>query len=835
MVSVGPEKGLQAQSHEHKERVVKTRRVRQRTNFKAQMDSGGSEGAAQDGLEENQEKEVSTQAITTFDDSYSMHTADTFTSGYVVNDTMPKPDLDIFLKRPIILGTYNWASTAALGTSLATWQFPDVMFTTTMQAKLEKMAFWRPDIEITIRMNGTPMHYGKLVFAWIPQAKQLNPSYTSSYFSMFSNKWLQVSASSNQATSFVVPFTHYKERATVGFQVEDFFTLYCNVAAPLNSVNGVPPSINFTVYARVVNTGLSGYSYSTNWVAQSLGRQRMGSGKIIPEAEQKTDGGKVVSSSVSGLGDAISKFTWVPVIGSLAAPVSQGIKAVGSVLKWFGLSVPVNAQLTHPMQIRQPRLLTIEDTPTTLTLGVLPTPSVSKDYALVNDCLESASLISFIQRPALFYVGTITNVMSAGDTLFSSTVTPTALCCYDYTTAFSASNFVGTPLQFMSRCHAKWRGGLRIHLSFICSHFHSTRVRLWYVPWFQASGPVAPNETQGVDVVNTVIDITSETDYSFTIPFCQESEWLECQPGTITATRYNTNGFWGLSLINPLTSGAATVNPMYYQIFVSAASDFQFAEIDGGLFQTGGMFKAQSLGSTECEIPSSSMACLRDKEYPVLGGSSMGRMSHSVFNVIETTSIKQLTNMVCPILKVTSLSTTLPTQVAYYPFEDTNVGTTGQTNFVHMFYNMQTVFRYFRGGTRLVLKNIDPNLIVQMRVGSEINAIGSIDQFSNASISTDDNDIGPTTVSLFQMAVAQFNKISSNPADWVHPWYYKYKCALTRSNCISANSQAQTGTFQTIQWYSTVASNKNLISLGGADDFLLGFQLGIPAATRTIP
>jgi len=823
------------QSNEQRERVVKVQRIRDQNKIRPQMAT--TEASEQNGLEENQEKTNEQQTIATFDDSYAQHIADSDCTNYMVNDTMPIPDLDMFLKRPIILGTYNWASTATLGQQLQTWIFPDVLFTTTMMNKLEKMAFWRPDIEITIRMNGTPMHYGKLVFAWIPQAQQLNAAYTTSYFSMFSNRWLQVSASANQTVVLTVPFTHYKERCSVGFQLEDFFTLYCYVSAPLNSVNGAPPAINFTMYARVVNTGLSGYNYTTNWVAQS-GRQKVGLGSIKSEAEIKSAQGNVVSSSITGLGDSVSKFNWIPVIGELASPIGTGIKVVGSILKWFGLNKPINVAHTLPMQIRQPRLLQIEDNPTSMMLAPNGSATVSKDYALVNDVLESASILKFIQRPALQYVGTITSSNVKGDIVYNSVASPVGGACYDYVTPLNYTGFVGTPLQFMSRFFNQWRGSIRVHLSFICSHFHSIRVRVYYIPYFISSATLPTiTETQGIDVINTVIDITQETDYSFTIPYCQEAEWLD----TIFTTganfsRFNCNGTWGIQVINPLTSGAATVNPIYFQVFTSAAADFQFAQPNAGRTLDLGVFKPQSLSSTECEIPASSVACLESKEYPSIGGFSVGRTSHNVFQAVSVNSVKELTNMIQPTVSKQALSTTAPNLVTYVPMEDSKLSLTTSTLYCNAMYNMTTVFRYWRGSNQLVCRSRDPalNAFTNANINYSV-ASSATGQFGAVVAGADYNALTPALAAVSATSSACFITQDKNPLDVTVPWYFKYKCSLTKNHIVAAKFEGQTGMTYSINWYTTSANNNYLFCLGGGDDYILGWQLGIPLASVGAP
>jgi len=862
---------VEIQSHEHRERNVRVKKFREKnktvhrvqsdfslTNpqtyikpyddslYIVQADMGVSD---QMSLDENNDKDIVEQKVTTFDDTIVKHEATDNNDQYVLNNTMPFPDLDNFLKRPILVQSVNWTAADPFKSALGIWRFPDVLFTPTYISKLEKIAFWRPNIEISIRMNGTPMHYGKLVFWWIPQQDPLNLTYTNAYASAFGNKWIQVSASANQTTVITIPFTHYKEFIQVGKQNEDLFTLNCRVSVPLSSVNGAPPSINFTVYARVVEPNLIGFNYASDFavqsdfVTQAGERQRTKQTTSNTEAETKSKSGSVISSSVVNLGDAVSRFSWLPVIGGLADPVSAGIKAVGNVFKWFGLNIPVNVESTHPMQIRQPRLLQVDDNPTTLVLGPNASCTVAKDYALVNDSLDAASLLKFMQRPGLLYTGVIDTTRAAGDNLAAFWVNPVTMLNFDYVLPLDLSAFVPTPIAYMSKLFALWRGGMRIHLSFICSHFHSLRVKIWYIPYVKTvtSTIPSPTETQTSDLINVVLDITEETDYSFTIPYCQQSEWLETGTSTVPQSYLNTNGAWGIQIINPLTSGAATVSNMYYQVFVSAAEDFQVANPYAANIPTMGTILPQSdfdiqsaFELEECEIPSSSMQCLLEKNYPPLGNVARGRTNHSTYQALEITGIKQLTNLLTP-YNNTIITDSVSAGLLISPLGDiSNYNATNASAFNYMI-NVSAVFRYFRGGLRTYFRSDCPQAFAyaDTQYGVQTTATLAI-----ANSSANQNVVTYANGGSLTNGNAYFSPLNINPCDVVLPWYHKYKCALV--NWASSGLDPRYGLRANFRFGSytvptTPATIYTMMSLSGADDYILGWQLGPPICTNVAP
>jgi len=633
----------------------------------------------------------------------------------------------------------------------------------------------------------------------------------------------------------------------VGAVVPDLFTLFSFVSSPLLSVNGAASPINYTIYARVVDTKAYGYNFVSNFAAQAGQPAKVRTKKPKPEAETKTDDGKVVSSTVRAVGEVVSKFDWVPVIGELAKPVSMGIEAVASVLSWFGLSVPVNLQATRPVQIRQPRMLQIEDSPTTMTVGPKANLVVSSDYAMVNDQMSSTSLLAFCQRPALVYVGSIASTAVAGTNIFLRGVTPSDADCYDYVTPFAPALFVTSPLGWMARYFQWWRGGLRVHVNFICSHFHTLRVRIYYVPYSPNAAYNAaitpPTLVEAGDLISVVLDITQETDYSFTIPYMQQSEWLNTTPilmgtGFTSPAQYFRNGYWGMQIVNPLSSGAAAVTAINFQVFYSAAADFQFAGPAQQNVPTLGQFVPQGdmaggvvFSVDDCEIPSSSMQCLMEKNYPPLGNIASGRTNSGVFHPVEITSVKQLTNMLCPLMTFVTSSTVLPQAMDINPAGFFNVYNADGRGFNWLMV-MSTVFRYRRGGLRVSVRNIDPDSYVQVS-GLYYSNAQSSPFLTTTAITSDLNNLTVANAFNCCTAQAQFQKLPGNPADMVLPYYNIYKCM---PNSVDTNAVGDfLPAMRVALGICSPDVQPNGILLGGADDFILGWQLGIPQQTTTAP
>jgi len=773
--------------------------------------------------DEHPENIEKTEKVTTFFDDGEIHVAED-SDKLVIYNSMPNVDLPMFLSRPVIVAVYNWTAAQTMGTAFTPIVFPDIFYTVAggaLQEKLNKISFFRPDIEITVRVNGTLFHYGRLVFCWIPQATILQATYKK-YFNSFSNRWFQISANTQQETTIVVPFTHVKNRMTIGKNDVDLFTLFPYVSVPLSSVSGVASTITYTIFARMVNPNVQGYAYTNDYTAQ-----------VGEENEKKI--GKVANAFYKAR-DFAGSLHFLPGIGMYMNSVALGAKLFGDVSRYLGMSVPINIQTHTPMQVRQPLLNYAIDSPLTVNMGQEALALITKDYAYVNDTEEAASILHFMQRPALLYTGQITSLNLVGAVLWQTYVTPLAYLVSDYVTPVNlVSGYVATPVAFMSKYAQFWRGGFRFHISFIASKFHSCRVRLVYIPYISSTAAIVlPTDDQAVNLINLVFDITTETEYSFTVPFMQPTEWLNNNIAVTSATRGNsTNGYLLLQVVNVLTGGEPVVNPIYFQVFVSAANDFQLGLPTTANVPTVGAWQAQSGGLASCkEFPSMSMDCLMKIPYPVIGGIENGYVSNRTHQSFEITGVKQLTNMVTQLLYSLFNPTEDPASQAGVTLNlASNLNLQADKRYYNMCLTMMSVFRYYRGSYRVIVfprTGVDVDLsarLVYQATTDMITLIGGQNYFLN----TTANYVGNS------VHMQPFPTVSRCPLDITVPYYSIVNC---KPISIGAGLGTDAYVSMTVSIvghdYTVAGGSPYMVALGGGDDFILGFQLGIPYNTTTL-
>ena len=337
----------------------------------------------------------------------------------------------------------------------------------------------------------------------------------------------------------------------------------------------------------------------------------------------------------------------------------------------------MNSQVTTLITGRNTRMLQSEDVVASVPLDQTIGSCVTKDFQFVHGRKEDMMLLNYLQRPVLIYTGRIRPTDDVGESIYYDAVTPRNFVYQDFSTNYMITDppnmFDSTPLHYMSRLFLSWRGGIKYHIAFVASKFHSCRVRILYNPW-PAINPDIPTDFDGNHGLNIVLDVTEETEYSFVVPYSQMTEWSELPDGAPMIWRLGgdyrlrCNGVLSIELITQLVSAAETTSNIYFQIFASAAPDFEFARpslfnisergtianqrppgrrlIETQSFDGRNVGMSGVIQSTRHKVlPSCSQSTLMQQEYVAIGGVSIGHCNPQSHMANRVTSIRELCNM----------------------------------------------------------------------------------------------------------------------------------------------------------------------------------------------
>lgn len=785
------------------------------------------------------------QITTTFDDTIPHLT----TRGGIPEPIVCNPFIDVtlpsFTEREWYIGERLWRSTDPRDILGPGPTLPKLILKA-LKAKLENIALWAPDFELIFKVNGTPMHYGRLMALAVPQADYLSDAYKLP-LNANQHRFVQISPTGNQTVVMKLPWMHHRDRVPIGQFNANVWSIYFWVAVPLSSAtSATPSSVTVSIYCKITNPRFVGYTHEPlpDIVAQSSEQNVLSIRNNVADVPKST--------GIFSVAEKVAKD-----VTAIAADMSQLAVAVG-------FATPANLSATQPMIVRGPLLAKMEDLPTTNVLGPTMAASLHHDDSMANASENEMLLTKMCGRMCLESTKKITKDTVVGTELWAMPLTPANLFTEDYALSAAAGCIFPLPAAYFGRMAQLWRGSFRFHFSFVASAFHSMRVRFSYRPKTVITATTPDALNSGFDV-NEVWDINNQTDYSLTIPFSHWSTW--CTNGDVS-------GYCSLTALTTLASNSDTPNPIYLQVWASMCDDFQLAyprilsvgTLNGlyGKFYnpdfitwkpTTARIEAQSnnklaegnpmLNYRTQQFPAMSSDGLQGLNYPTIGGKGDGFRAYKVATACEISSVKQFVNMLSP-LERTSVKSTAPAtldltyinygrKLAPYVWIDRDAN---DSCWGCYWVQAGVAFRYARGGVRMVALSDRALSATAYMTGLSNSWAGSFWTNETADVFFAGGDL-----SYLTDGGHLFRNLATEPADITIPYYSDCKClpqAYGPAGVISfAPSCSSGGMLLRFEIPTSTAPNtevgKIVWFLAGGDDYSMGYQLPIPRCRHTAP
>jgi hypothetical protein len=274
------------------------------------------------------------------------------------------------------------------------------------------------------------------------------------------------------------------------------------------------------------------------------------------------------------------------VVGRFATATKIGASAVSSIATLFGwCNVPVISSVMPFKNLPFHDLASAEISQPISKFTLDPKAEVSVSPYMVGLTGEDElSIASFVQRDS--YLTSFTwNTTDAANTLFFASVVNPLM--YDRGTADvnGTLSINQTPMCLVARMFRYWRGDIIFTFRIIASKFHRGRLRIHWEPY---STPSTVSDTSHLNMTK-IIDIESNADVEFRVPFLQSVPWLEQmhQGDIYTTNRWSTatvktwaanddNGSLVVRCLNNLSAPVDTA-PITVQVFVRGSENLQFA------------------------------------------------------------------------------------------------------------------------------------------------------------------------------------------------------------------------------------------------------------------
>lgn len=686
----------------------------------------------------------------------------------------------------------------------------------------------RADLVVRVQVNAQPFHAGRLMLSWTPFLNSLGASRkyyytdpTPSFLTCISgNPRVEIDLSTTtEATMtipFVSPFLYYNLVTGTG----DIGTFQLIVYSPLvDLVSG--GNIDYTIWVNMTNVRTEFPTGMPTSIAQvgEEGKQQQKQGFVTRQAEAYST--------------IMEPLTKIPGVGQLIGYAKSGVDALHAVAATHGWSKPLNPADMQLFKQAPSRFMCNSDGSDMATnLGLTSQNEIEHLQSLFRTDSDEMS-VDYVAR-TYNYVGRFD--WRKGDSpttvLYNHVVSPTAWFAKIGVTGLSIPH-----LYFAASNFVLWRGGMNVKLKFVKTKFHSGRIRIIYVPGF--FGGILPANFETDANYSTVVDIRSDTDVEFNVPYVATVPWLHIN-STPWVTNFNQTHACGsivVEVLNELVNTSTVSDTIEVIVEVCAAEDIEFAiPIVPALALRAPPNNASNKGVLDI-ITSMAQVGTDTGDTP----SEVAREEPTSFNEVplQPTTTTYNASMLMMGEKVTSFrqlikrfsAITPPTQNRYWEFKqpfwinpNRFEGLTGEGTFdIDGISWFASLYAFYRGSMRYKIapiNNASP-LVVALKPNSLYAGVRTI-------------DINGT----WEYPDYKGAEVFMTPNEGIHelsiPYYSSYPVTLTTFNTSGSDVLDARNGFNRVIARFHQDTNAYVYRAAG-DDFSFGFLLGPPIVNHASP
>ncbi|APG77487.1 hypothetical protein 2 [Sanxia picorna-like virus 5] len=488
-------------------------------------------------------------------------------------------DVGKFFSRPVRIGSFPWTvNTAFVGQSI----FPFELFWKNKHNanRLNNYRNMKCDMCVKIVVNGTPFHYGMILASVTPdQSLEGFPNSDLTELGCVrgsQNPHIFIDASTSSAGCLRLPYTHPSNAFdTLGTNLQSAGTLALRELVPLAHVSGVVETITVSVFAWAENVVLGAPTINNI------------SGLTAQSSDEYGQG--VISRPAFALAAVAKSMVKFPYIRPYAMATDMTATSIGNLASLFGFVKPnvvSDITLMNPRALPNLASATQHDPIFKATLD--DKQGVTVDPRVVGfDGRDEMGILDIAMRESYLFQFPYTQTNAVDSRLCVLTISPN-----QYRTSGTGINtqFIQTPMSWVSAPFQYWRGSIRYKLTAVCSAFHRGRLRIAYEPAGSTAGLVPSFNV----VMSEIWDISEKKEIVIDVGWHQPNPYMQVSnigdginpfvigvTGNIVANPFR-NGTISVYVLNELTSpDTSLTSPISILVSVSACEDFElFSPID---------------------------------------------------------------------------------------------------------------------------------------------------------------------------------------------------------------------------------------------------------------
>lgn len=487
--------------------------------------------------------------------------------------TYTQQDIQEFLRKPqvVLSGAFTTADSGILSNT----NVHDLLRTNTIwNNKIAGHLAIRADLHLKLVVNGNRFQQGRYCMAWFPTVgASINTVQATSWYNLHVATLCQrtqlphVELDINRDTecSMIVPFISSQSHklinsATYSNPGTVMIFPYSALVAPTGSLTAT-----YTLYAHFENVSLHAPTAPQSSVKFKTTPQR---------AEQRAANIGPIESTAVKVSKAAGILMQVPLLSSIAAPVSWFSDIVAGVAGVFGWANPIDlSEVTRAVQTIVPYSNNVDMADGSMPLALFARNEIELLPGLGGTDIDETSIDHVKTIPAYFATFNLSTSNIAGTSVYSKSVDYGS-----YTTTFTDNArtlYAFAPLSYLSTFFTQARGGLVFKFKIVSTEFHSGRYAICFTPFDNDSGSTTFSYATSSYVHREIIDLRMGCEFTFTVPYVSVSPYRN-----LSSTAYTVNeAFGNLSVypINPLTAPATVSSTCAVLVEVSGGPDLEFA------------------------------------------------------------------------------------------------------------------------------------------------------------------------------------------------------------------------------------------------------------------
>lgn len=724
-------------------------------------------------------------------------------------------DILAFLAKPVILRTDSFSAATVAGV-IDAFNLPNELFSKEVyKRKLQGFLGIRGTIVLRIQLNATKFQQGRLILAYTPMHAEADFARIDSPTTVTQLPHVQIDLSTQTEATLEVPFVCNYTHFGLVSQEGEWARAYLYRYLPFRTGAG-STTCDYTIWAHMENVELVTPTANKGYIAQMAGDRLLktkGSKRTnisTQEAEHMAQG--PVSSALSKISQVATVLEGIPVLSTFAAPVAWATQIGASIASIFGWSKPTNTLVTERRNITAyQQENNCDATDNVFSLGLMSSNQVSLLPGLGGTDVDEMALSYINSVNAYWNTVTWNTTQVSGTVIANMDMIPSG---YYRTGNSGLLNF--TPIAFMSSLFRYYRGSLKFRFKFAKTIFHSGRLALAYVPGYNADGSTnAVNLDESAYTYREILDLRDATEYEFTVPYASVRPYLR------------TDQAYGkilLIVLNPLVAPDTVSTTVDLAIEVCGDHDFELYD------PIPTRWAPATQGSLLAQMADDRVSTIHPHTEGTIGPSNIvarGTISSSLCVGERILSIKQLLSRAC------AFQTTTPSDIGNFgfrPFDMYNcvvdfpyTGTAliySDTDYVTLF---SSFYRFSRGG---------------MCVRYQMTDVTATDgRYIVRKVNDDTANLNPSYSSTTQTCVSRVSENSSNGntlgvlVPMYHPTHCRVNVPHTKATPLSLSVRGvEPNTNSQVLVVSNTSGNSNngVLLRSTADDFQLGFFVGIP-------